>query len=130
MTERDALQYWLDSAEDNRKIALDLFRLKHFAWSLYLGQLSLEKILKGLLVKKELEPLHSHDLVKLAKVTEIELTTEAVSKLNEITTFNIEARYDDYKLSFHLKATEQFATKWLKVVEEFYRDFVGKIKND
>lgn len=127
MTERDALNYWLDSAKDNQKIATDLFHLKHFAWSLYLGQLSLEKMLKGLAVKKGLEPFHTHDLVKLAKIAEVNLTMELTSKLNEITTFNIEARYDDYKLSFHLKATDQYAGKWLKVIEEIYQSLIQTI---
>ena len=129
MTERDALQYWLDSAEDNRKIATDLFRLKHFAWSLYLGQLSLEKILKGILVKKGAEPFRTHDLARLAKLAEIELSAENIIWLNEITTFNIEARYDDYKLSFHLKATEQYAGRWLKIIEELYQT-IAKNFND
>ncbi|MDO8650377.1 MAG: HEPN domain-containing protein, partial [Candidatus Berkelbacteria bacterium] len=102
---------------------------KHFAWSLYLGQLSLEKILKGISVKKGAEPFRTHDLVKLAKLAGIELSAETIAWLNEITTFNIEARYDDYKLSFHLKATEQYAEKWLKIIEELYQS-IGKTIND
>ncbi len=33
--------------------------------------------------------------------------------LATVTTFNIRARYDDYKLAFYKTCTKEFADKWL-----------------
>lgn len=41
-------------------------------------------------------------------------------QLKEITTFNIEARYDDYKHSFYKKATLKYTTMWVKYCEELH----------
>lgn len=43
-----------------------------------------------------------------------------MSQLNEITTFNIEARYDDYKLSFYKKANKEYAEEWSEICEKIY----------
>ncbi len=42
---------------------------------------------------------------------------------NEITTFNISARYDDYKFKFYKKATREFTDKWLKIGKELHEEF-------
>ena len=41
---------------------------------------------------------------------------EMIESLREISTFNISARYDDYKNSFYVKATESYAKQYLKVI--------------
>jgi len=69
--------------------------------------------------------IFTHDLIRLAKQAEIVLTDKIITQLNEVTTFNIEARYDDYKLSFYKKATKSYAQKWSKICENFY-NFVKK----
>ena len=35
------------------------------------------------------------------------------NELVEISTFNVEARYDDYKLSFYKKAKKRFTSKYV-----------------
>ena len=35
------------------------------------------------------------------------------------TTFNIRARYDDYKLAFYKTCTKKFAGKWIHEIKEF-----------
>ena len=52
MKEQDIIKRWQKSAEENLKTASDLYNLKHYDWTLLIGQLSLEKLLKGLVVKK------------------------------------------------------------------------------
>ncbi len=39
--------------------------------------------------------------------------------LDTVTTFNIQARYDDYKLSFFNKCTKNFTIKWVENIKEF-----------
>ena len=79
---------------------------------------AIEKLLKGLVVQAEQEPLPIHDLLKLAVLAKLELTSAYHAWLKEITTFNIEARYDNEKLAFYKKATKAYATQWLGRSEE------------
>ncbi|PIQ69852.1 DNA-binding protein, partial [Candidatus Shapirobacteria bacterium CG11_big_fil_rev_8_21_14_0_20_40_12] len=50
----------------------------------------------------------------MASEAGIELTEEQKQDFKEITSYNIEARYDDIKLSFYKKATKEYALKWAK----------------
>jgi len=36
-----------------------------------------------------------------------------------VTTFNIRARYDDYKLAFYKTCTKEFTEKWISEIEGF-----------
>jgi hypothetical protein len=36
-----------------------------------------------------------------------------------VTTFNINARYDDYKQAFYKACTKEFTEKWINEIEEF-----------
>jgi len=38
--------------------------------------------------------------------------------LSEITSFNINARYEDYKHAFYKKATRAYALKWIKIIKD------------
>ncbi len=81
----------------------------------------LEKTLKSLIIKRDKEILPLHDLVRLASVAGLDLTEDQRAVLREITTFNIEARYDDYKEQFYKKATQKYALIWNKKSEEVYK---------
>ncbi len=52
-----------------------------------------------------------HNLATLAGLTGLKFSQEQLDLLDEINTFNIEARYDDYKFKFYKKATEQITRK-------------------
>lgn len=103
MTKKQIIRSLLLKAEKDIKTAKDLFKLGHYDWSLFIWHLSLEKILKAKIASLDKEIIYTHDLVRLAKKAEIPLNQKLIAQLNEITTFNIEARYDDYKLSFYKK---------------------------
>lgn len=121
MTEQDLIEFWRKSAEDDLKVAEDNLKLGHYHWALFFFQLVLEKILKSLVVKrKSRNPLPTHDLAKLASEAGMDLTVEQKQDLKEITSYNIEARYDDIKLSFYKKATKEYAEKWAKKCMEYY----------
>ncbi|HCS78702.1 TPA: DNA-binding protein [Patescibacteria group bacterium] len=105
----------------NRQSKISLLqKLKHYDWSLFFWHLALEKILKGLITKHEKIPPPVHRLDKLALLAEIKLTSEQVDQLKEISSFNLEARYDDYKHKFYKKATKEFALRWIKICGGFY----------
>jgi HEPN domain-containing protein len=78
----------------------------------------IEKLLKALYVKKiQKHPLFSHDLLRLAKKINIELPEGYDEWLDEITTFNLNARYDDFKQSFQKQCTPEFSNEWIKKID-------------
>lgn len=121
MSEEEAIKFWQKSAEEDLKVAEDNLELGHHHWALFFFQLVLEKILKSLIIKrKNKAPIPTHDLVRLALEAGVELTNEQKIDLKEITSYNIEARYDDIKLSFYQKATKEYAEKWAQKCKEYY----------
>lgn len=120
MENKQIIQNWLLKAEKDVETAQDLFRLRHYDWSLFIWHLAIEKVLKSLLATKKTPILFTHDLARLAKAAHITLTDLQITQLNEITTFNIKTRYDDYKLSFYNKTTKEYTEKWIKICEGLY----------
>jgi len=120
MTKKQIIQSLLLKAEKDIKTAKDLFKLKHYDWSLFIWHLAIEKILKAKIISLDKKIIYTHDLVRLVKKTRIHLNQALIAQLNEITTFNIEARYDDYKFSFYKKADRKYAGKWAKICEKIY----------
>jgi len=73
-----------------------LVETKDYNWALFLGHLVIEKLLKALFVKKlERHAIFSHDLLRLATKANLVLNVEQEEWLDEITTFNLNARYDN-----------------------------------
>ncbi|MFH1259805.1 MAG: HEPN domain-containing protein [Elusimicrobiota bacterium] len=117
-TEKDIIKYWSATSKQDFETAELLYKNKKYQHALFFCHLSIEKLLKALVIKsiKTAPPL-IHDLVRLAEKTGIEFTGEMMDKIAEISTFNIQARYDDYKLSFYKKATSQFTSKYMTVTK-------------
>lgn len=110
--------YWIESADKDFKTMNDLYETKNFSWSLFVGHLVIEKLLKALYVKNlQKHPLFIHDLLRLAKKIEIDLTEQQEEWLDEITTFNLNTRYDNYKHEFRKRCTLEFSTYWIKNIE-------------
>lgn len=74
----------------------------------------IEKLLKALFVKtNNSHPPFIHNLLRLAEQCGLELTDEQKTFFASVTAFNINTRYDDYKMSFQKKYTPQFTAKWI-----------------
>jgi len=115
--------YWLDSATEDLTLARDLFDLKRFSYCLFFCQLALEKMLKGIFAKrKESAAPPIHNLVRLADESGIKVTKAQKEALSEITTFNIEARYDIYKDKLYKKATQEFTEKYLDITTKLFNN--------
>jgi HEPN domain-containing protein len=99
---------------------LSLYHSKSYGWALFLGHISIEKLLKAVYVKKNKK--HSpflHNLYRIAELSEIELTDDQSDWLDKITSFNLNARYDDYKREFYSLCTEEFAGDWIEKIKIF-----------
>jgi hypothetical protein len=53
----------------------------------------------------------------LAELSELELLDEYADWLDKITSFNINARYDDYKREFYSLCTADFTKKWIENIK-------------
>lgn len=124
----EVIRYWEESAKDAFDTSDKLFESKKFDHSLFFVHLSIEKILKALYVRiKQESPPFTHDLVRLAESCKFILTKEQILQLAEISTFNVSARYDDYKLKFYKKATENYAIQWRKIGKGLFDNFLSKL---
>jgi HEPN domain-containing protein len=104
------IDYWIESSDRDFQTMLDLFNTKNYHWALFIGHLVLEKLLKAFYVKEIEEfPPQIHDLRRLAEKTGLLLEEDLRLKMDTITRFNINARYDDYKSAFYNLCTKTFA---------------------
>jgi HEPN domain-containing protein len=129
MDKKEIIAYWVSSSDIDFKALGSLFKNRHYVWSLFLGHLVLEKLLKAVYVKNVDGAIpYSHDLTKIAEKAGLALTEEQKDLLDAVTTFNIRARYPDYKGKFYKKATKKFAEYYLKQMKDFRQWLLKKIK--
>jgi HEPN domain-containing protein len=113
------VKHWLDSADKNQETLMHLIDSKDYSWALFIEHLVVEKTLKALYVRRlEKHAIFTHDLLRLAKKIDLELSEEFEEWLDEITTFNLNARYDNYKQDFYNLCTKEFANIWLGRIEK------------
>lgn len=114
------IKYWIDSSDDDFQAMIHLFEKGDYTWSLFIGHLVLEKLLKAWYVKiNSKTPPFIHDLVRLAEKTDLILEDEQKDILDTISTFNIRGRYDDYRREFHKKCSNAFTKEWILNIKEF-----------
>lgn len=118
--QKDTISNWVKSAEFDRDTVFDLFKLKHYGWSLFIFHLAIEKLLKAHLVKREIVIPYTHNLLRLADLTKIKYTATQEKYFSEIMTFNIQARYDIEKMDFYKKADKKYTEKWIKICNNIF----------
>ncbi len=115
------IAYWKKSAERNWKSAQGLLKLKHYDACLFFCHLTLEKLLKGLAVKRTSEPApYIHDLENLALIAKLPVNEEQIKNLKIITGFNIGGRYDNAKFAFYKQCTKIYTEKYFNISKELY----------
>jgi HEPN domain-containing protein len=109
------VKHWIETSDEDFQTMLNS---KSFGWALFLGHISVEKLLKAVYVKKHKK--HApflHNLYRLAELSEIELTDEQADSLDKITSFNLNTRYDDFKREFYSLCTHDFANEWVEKIK-------------
>ena len=110
--------FWVESSEKDWKTMGHLLKSKDYAWALFLGHLVIEKLLKAMVVKQtNSHPPFIHSLTSLARSVDVELSNDKLNWLEEINSFNMNARYDDVKFEFYKKCTKQFAAEWVEKIK-------------
>jgi HEPN domain-containing protein len=119
MDRSEHINYWLGMAERDWQVAFHLFEKEDFSYALFFGHLTLEKIIKAIYISKiDLAPPFSHNLVYLAEKAGLELDKERLTLLEEVSDYNLEARYPDLKMTFLKRCTIQFARNRLADIGE------------
>ena len=97
---------------------IHLYDSKDYHWSLFIGHIVIERLLKACVVRetKKHAPF-THDLTKLANLSGLDFTEEYLDWLDTITTFNMNARYDSYKEAFYKKCTYDFTFEWIEKIK-------------
>lgn len=117
----EMIYYWVEGAKDDLKTAKSLYASKRYHHCLFFCHLFVEKIIKALVVKKtKQQAAYGHNLARLAELTGIKFSEGQLDLLAEITSFNIEARYNDYKRRFFKKATKEYTKKYFRSAKDIY----------
>lgn len=126
MTEADAVRAWKTSAIEDMNLGEDLFKQGKYAHALFFLHLAIEKIIKGVHQHLKHEPsLFIHDLYRLATNAGIEVPESEKLALDEISTFNVAARYDIFKLALHQKATPEYTKTRMKLGKKLFEKYIS-----
>ena len=121
MNNIDLMNYWIESSDRDYESMKKNYETKQYTWALFIGHLTIEKLLKALYAKVNKNnpyPPKIHNLVILAKRCNIELDEKKTTILITCNSFNISARYEDYKDEFYKKCTEEYTYEQIKNIEE------------
>lgn len=112
------VKHWIETSDDDFNTMLTLYNSKSYGWSLFLGHISTEKLLKALYVKRfEEHAPFTHNLYRLGELIGLDMSEKFSDWLDEITSFNLNARYDDYKKEFYQLCTPDYTQNWIEKIK-------------
>jgi len=121
--------FWIESSDKDYKTMKNLYNSKDYHWALFIGHLVIEKLLKAVYVRRmKKNPLPIHDLLRLSKMAELETNKQIEDWLDNITAFNINARYDTYNQEFYKLCTKKYTDKWIENIKELRKWLKEKLK--
>lgn len=119
MKQDELISYWIQSSDLDFESMMAMYHSKHYHWSLFIGHLVIEKLLKASYVKQHNEhPPLIHNLLRLAQKSGIEMDGEMELFFAELTEFNILARYEDYKMEFYKRCSAEYTKKWITEISK------------
>jgi len=129
LNKQEHIEYWVISSKHDLEAMNTIFKSGKNDWALFIGHLSIEKLLKALWVKnnENVTPPKMHNLLRLAELSKIKLRKNDFSFLLDLTSFNIEARYPDKKFEFYKMCTKDFTKKYIIKIESYHQWLKKKI---
>lgn len=125
MTQDKAITHWIHGAAESWKTAKHLIKGKRNDHALFFVYLTIEKILKAVYTARNSQPSpYIHNLSKLVKDAGVAVTANEIQQLDEITRFNVAARYDDFKFQLYKKATAEYTRTWFEIAEKLYQKYL------
>ena len=124
MTRKQHVDYWLKSASESLKDMRSAIKNKRRTNAMFCGHLAVEKMLKALCAVRNVSINREHKLLILAKDSGYikQLSPIEQQELLTITSFNIEARYDDYKRRFFAICTPYYVDIWSKKISRWHKN--------
>ncbi len=120
MEKKELIRYWLESSDRDYSAMIHLYRKKDHNWSLFIGHLVIEKLLKAYYVSTvDNNPPNIHNLLRLAEKTDLKISEDQKDFLITVTSFNIRARYDDFKQEFLKTCNSAFTKIYIEQIKEF-----------
>lgn len=120
MNNIDLMNYWIETSNEDYETMLSMKKEKRNTWCLFIGHLVIEKLLKALYAKNNKGAPYApktHDLLYLAEKMNLDVTEKQANDLVEITKFNLNTRYDDYKRDFYNKCTDEYTEEQINKIE-------------
>jgi HEPN domain-containing protein len=114
------MNHWIESSNDDYDVMLTLYNGSKYSWSLFLGHLVIEKLIKEIYAKINADNQHApkiHNLLDHANKCNLTLTQEQQDLLSLFTRFHLEARYEDYKKEFYDLCPKEYTEEQLKNIE-------------
>ena len=120
MNNIELMKFWLESSNRDYESMIKNYETKQYTWSLFIGHLVLEKLLKALyakLNKTNPYPPKIHNLNILAEKCNLTLNENQIKILFTCNSFNISSRYEDYKNEFYNKCTEKYTREQINNID-------------
>jgi len=121
MNSEDLIKFWIESSDRDYESMVKNYEAKQYTWALFIGHLTLEKLLKGIYVKTHKDnpyPPKIHNLNILAEKCGLKTNEKYARILFTCNSFNISARYEDYKNEFYKKCTEKYTKEQINNIME------------
>lgn len=113
LSKQQHIEYWVSTSNEDWGAVHDIISAKRYVHALFFAHLSLEKLLKAYWVKvnSENHPPKTHNLVRLAALSSLELTEEMLVFLDKFNDFQLEGRYPDYWNMIYKTVDKQFTSE-------------------
>lgn len=129
MTKQDFIDYWIESASDDRNSIDSLFNTRNYQQALFWGHLMIEKLIKAHWVKdnEDNHPPRIHNLVYLHDQTKLNLSGEQTDFLNRLNNFQLEGRYPDVKFRMRKMCTKEFTAEIIEQIKLMEQCLLNKL---
>jgi len=115
------VQYWMEGADYDLDVAVAMFEKGKYPYTLFMGHLALEKLLKALAVKATGNHApYTHSLPLLAEKTGLKMPQKTMKALARFMEFHFEARYPNDQKKFYRKCTKAFTARNLQKMNEVF----------
>jgi HEPN domain-containing protein len=117
----DRSNYWIERAEYDLETAKAMQQTGRYLYVGFMCQQTVEKALKAVIAKKGIFPPKIHDLMRLAEFSNLSnsLNAEQGALLDELSPFNIEARYLSHKDKIAKNLNEKNCKAYISKTEDF-----------
>lgn len=119
MTPQDEINSLLEQVKQDIGATETLQNAGYYSQALFWGHLVLEKMCKALWIKNNnsVEYPRTHNLIKLFRESNIELSIEKTEFYAEINQFQVTGRYDDTLRKIEYSVSEETCQKFMEILK-------------